>query len=236
MNLLRIDEFKDSLLDYALMTIPVFNDLNDYKRFFIENIHQGILRCKYKRKINFTDKLQTLVQDNLFHYSDSLRNKNIKTQLSYILGELIDNIEDHSMALNGSLSMIYSESEDCLYICVGDNGQTIKGTYESKAEDPLFRIAANDTAMALKFSTEGLSTKELPQHRGYGLSTSIEMIVRELGGSFMILSGSGFFISEESESDIIQLPDNMEFDGTMILIKMPVKEIGNNKLYNIISH
>lgn len=97
-------------------------------------------------------------------------------------------------------------------------------------------LVGDDHAEALRYSVKGLSTKNRPDNesRGYGLSTNLNMVVNGLGGSFMMLSGKGFFRCDEDGEQFVNLPDGLAWDGTMILVSIPLKQRAGFNVYNYI--
>jgi hypothetical protein len=111
----------------------------------------------------------------------------------------------------------------------------VYGSY-IKANKYLDRIEDNE-AKALKLATVGYSTKNLPsaENRGYGISTTKQMLVEGLKGEFFMLSGSAFHRHIYTENTYIQLPDTFRWDGTIILMRIPVdapQDFDYNKYIN----
>lgn len=167
------------------------------------------------------DKAQQALQKLIQKQSAADR---IATPLSYILGELICNIAQHAEVNNVLFFSEYTHSEDTLNICIADNGIGIFGSYV-KANKYLSEVGDND-ADALRIANEGYSTKNLPsaENRGFGISTSRNMLVKGLHGAFYMMSGSALQISEFGKTDkFIELPANVEWQGTLIFLRIPCK-------------
>lgn len=148
----------------------------------------------------------------------------IATSLSYILGELICNIAQHAETDKVFFFSEHTESGDVLNICIADNGIGIYGSYV-QANRYLSEVGDSD-ADALKIANEGYSTKNLPaaENRGFGISTSRNMLVKGLHGAFYMMSGSALQISEFAKPDkFLELPANVEWQGTLIFLKVPCK-------------
>ncbi len=148
----------------------------------------------------------------------------IATPLSYIFGELICNIAQHAEVNCAFFYSEYTDRDDSLNICIADNGIGIFGSYV-KANKYLSEVGDND-ADALKIANEGYSTKNLPaaENRGFGISTSRNMLVKGLHGAFYMMSGSALQISEFGKPDkFIELPSNVEWQGTLIFLKIPCR-------------
>lgn len=108
-------------------------------------------------------------------------------------------------------------------LVLADDGITVLGSYV-KAQKFLDEINGND-AEALRLANEGKSTKNLPnaENRGYGISSSKEMLSDGLHGSFFMLSGGAFHRHDSSGSVFVKLPNSIYWDGTIILMRIPVK-------------
>ena len=147
----------------------------------------------------------------------------VTTPVSYFLSELIDNIYEHSGSPNGYLFSQYLEHEQCINLCIADNGITIPGNY--KRAELYQQEIDNDPAEALRLANEGRSTKNRPEteNRGYGISTSKRMLVEGLGGSFFMLSGSAFHRYErQSLNYYANISHFFRWDGTLILLRVPI--------------
>lgn len=145
----------------------------------------------------------------------------IITPLSYMFGELITNIKEHSDCKHGYIFSQYLQRERCLNICISDDGITVLGSYR-KAGKFLNEIQDNP-AQALKYANEGNSTKNNSQERGFGIRTTRQMLVEGLNGSFFMMSGNAFFRSTKGKQDEVkELPKRIYWKGTIILIKIPI--------------
>ncbi len=141
--------------------------------------------------------------------------------LSLLLAELIDNITDHSYSPNGFIFCQLLPKEGNLYVFIGDTGRSI---YSSYATDPRYSgLLSSLESSALALALQGKSTKNRPENenRGYGISKSRSLIVDGLKGEFFILSGSSFFRHDPSGETLVDLPDPLRWDGTVVLLKIP---------------
>ena len=142
--------------------------------------------------------------------------------LSYLISELLDNINEHSQSPNGFVFSQYLEKEGMISLCIADTGITIAGSFE-KAGLYQKEIDGKETE-ALKLANEGYSTKNRPEaeNRGYGISTSKAMLVTGMKGAFFMLSGGAFHRYEDGANDYIGLKDIFRWNGTVILMRIPV--------------
>lgn len=188
------------------------NNLNEYARKTYTPV------CKFKlgdeRAI---DVLQSILQ-KIIRQQTNYDNE-IHTPLSYMLGEIICNISQHSKGEYGYIYSQYLKSEKCINVCIADDGITIYGSYVESGKY-LDRIEANE-AKALELANNGYSTKDIPE-RGFGLPTTREMLVEGLKGSFFELSGGAFYRYEGGTENYVILPETIFWNGTIILMKIPV--------------
>ena len=114
----------------------------------------------------------------------------------------------------------------CLMIAVANAqpADTTSLAWFRDAKFGLFQDEINgDEAMALKLANEGKSTKNLPnaENRGYGITSSKDMLVDGLKGSFFMLSGGAFHRSDSGGDIYINLPPDITWRGTVVLLRIP---------------
>lgn len=193
--------------------------------------------CKFSRKYKWIDELQAeLFSITAAEIRHRVEGWTPHTPISYLISELTCNIQEHSDASCGYMLMQCPIDDDSLYICIADNGITIHGSYVKSRKFELARIIGLDHAEALRYSTKGISTKNRPDNesRGYGISTNLDMVVNGLGGSFFLLSGRAFFRSDEEGEQFVNLPEGMNWDGTIILVRIPLKQNDSFNVYKYI--
>ncbi len=195
-------------------------DFNEALNTYLDKSYTPI--CRFDLCKTNVDALQTVLQNIIEKQSSA--SKEIKTPLSYFLGELICNINQHSCGKYGYVfSQCLSKKERCINLCIADDGITIYGSYV-RAKKYLEQIGDNE-AEALRLANEGYSTKDLPdcESRGFGISTSKSMLVDGLGGSFFMFSGGAFHRHDcHNGSVYIKLPDAIHWTGTIILMRIPI--------------
>ncbi len=155
--------------------------------------------------------------------------------VSWLLSELIDNITEHSHGLEGYLFCQYVERENMLYILIMDNGRSI---YTSFAADMRYQDnITNLESSALLMALQGKSTKNRPdaENRGYGISNSRKLVVDGLNGEFFLMSGAAFFRHDIHGEQVVDLPDNIRWNGTAVLLKIPTIIPAGFNFYNYIS-
>lgn len=166
------------------------------------------------------DGLQSILQKVIRKQSNA--DYDIISPMSYLLGELIDNMNEHSKGKYGYIFSQYLAAENCIDLVLADDGITIYGSYAA-SKKYLDEINGNE-AEALKLANEGKSTKNLPdaENRGYGISSSKRMLVEGLNGSFFMLSGGAFHRHDCNGSSFVKLPKTINWSGTVILMRIPV--------------
>lgn len=177
--------------------------------------------CQFDLCKGNIDGLQTILQRIIKKQSGA--DYRITTPLSYLLGELIDNMNEHSQGKHGYIFSQYLKREGCIDLVLADDGITIFGSY-IKAQKYLDEIGGSEVK-ALTLANEGRSTKNLPnaENRGYGISSSKRMLVDGLHGSFFMLSGGAFHRHDSNGSVYVKLPPNINWSGTIILMRIPVQ-------------
>lgn len=190
--------------------------------------------CKFNPNIEaHSDKAQRIIKE-------TLRNQiglhiNLYTTVSYFMGELVDNISEHSDSESAFIHSQYVPQEGMIYLFIADKGKSI---YTSFATDERYSgLLTQDESSAINLALEGKSTKNRPdtENRGYGISTTRKIVVEVLGGAFYILSGGVFYGYERDEdSQIADLPNDLQWDGTAILLKIPTKLPENFDIYQYI--
>lgn len=175
--------------------------------------------CRFDLRESDADSLQTVLQHIIMVQSKAC--EGMTTPLSYFLGELICNMTQHSMGHYGYVFSQYIPWEGCINLVLADDGISVYGSYV-RTRKYLDEIGGNE-ANALRLAYEGRSTKDLPyaENRGYGLSSSGKMLVEGLHGSFFMLSGGAFHRHDVSGAVFVRLPEAINWDGTVILMKIP---------------
>lgn len=73
------------------------------------------------------------------------------------------------------------------------------------------------------------------ENRGYGISSNIRMVVDGLHGEFAVLSGNALLLQSATQKKILDLPKEIDYKGTMIIIKIPAAIPYGFNLYNYTS-
>ena len=155
--------------------------------------------------------------------------------LTYLFDELICNIQQHAQADKGYAYLMYNKAAKTIEILIADFGITIYGSYVA-AQKHLDKLGDSD-AEALNLAQNGYSVKNLPdtENRGYGISSNMKMVVDGLHGEFAVLSGNALMLQVPNKRAILALPPEIDFKGTMIMVRIPAQVPDGFNLYNYMS-
>lgn len=161
--------------------------------------------------------------------------KSLNAPLTYLLDELICNIQQHAKTDKGYVYLSYNEGADAVEIVIADYGITIYGSYVA-AQKHLDKLGDSD-AEALNLAQKGYSVKNLPEteNRGYGISSNIKMVVDGLHGEFAALSGNALLLQMATNRKILALPPEIDFKGTMIMVRIPAQVPDKFNMYDYMS-
>lgn len=151
--------------------------------------------------------------------------------LAYFLGELTDNINEHSLAAEGYVFAQYYPNSNYLDLCVCDAGQ---GILQSYLNDPKFYPKSE--AEAIQLALSGRSTKDRPEARGFGITTTRNMLVNGLRGKLFLWSGNTTYLQTVSKEAIVSIDGNGHFQGTFIALRLPTVISNNFDFYKFIEH
>lgn len=168
-----------------------------------------------------------------FYIPDVLQSLNMP--LTYLLDELICNIQQHAQTDKGYAYLMYNKAAKSIEIVIADFGITIYGSYVA-AQKHLDKLGDSD-ADALNLAQNGYSVKNLPdtENRGYGISSNMKMVVDGLHGEFAVLSGNALMLQATNNRKILALPPEIDFKGTMIMVRIPAEVPDGFNLYDYMS-
>ena len=155
--------------------------------------------------------------------------------LTYLLDELICNIQQHAQTERGYAYLEYDAETNSIDIIIADFGITIYGSYVA-AQKHLDKLGNSD-AEALNLAQNGYSVKNLPntENRGYGISSNIRMVVEGLHGEFAVLSGNALLLRTGTQKKILALPPEIDYKGTIVVVKIPAVVPKDFNLYKYTS-
>ena len=161
--------------------------------------------------------------------------KSLNTPLTYLFDELICNIQQHAQTDKGYAYLMYNKEDNAIEILIADYGITIYGSYVA-AQKHLDKLGDSD-AEALNLAQNGYSVKNLPdtENRGYGISSNMKMVVEGLHGEFAALSGNALLLQAQNNRKILALPPEVDFKGTMIMVRIPAQIPDGFNIYDYMS-
>ena len=161
--------------------------------------------------------------------------KAFNVPLTYLLDELICNIQQHAQTERGYAFLEYNTTTDAIEIIIADMGITIYGSYVA-AQKHLDKLGNSD-AEALNLAQNGYSVKNLPdaENRGYGISSNIHMVIDGLHGEFAVMSGNALLLQSATHKKILDLPEEFDYKGTMVVVMIPATIPEGFNLYNYTS-
>lgn len=156
----------------------------------------------------------------------------MRTPLSSLLSELVGNIGEHSESKYGYL--FCQRIKNDLYLIICDRGKTIYNSYVDS--DKYLDMIGLDEAKAVMMANDGYSTKDLPEssNRGYGISKSRSMIVNGFGGAFFMLSGTAFYRHSLEGINVVNIPEEFRWDGTIVLMRIPTSVPSDFNFYDYV--
>jgi hypothetical protein len=176
----------------------------------------------------------TQLKEHLLPYCPDVL-KALTIPLTYLLDELICNIQQHAQTNKGYAYLMYNKEANTIEILIADFGITIYGSYVA-AQKHLDKLGDSD-ADALNLAQNGYSVKNLPdtENRGYGISSNMKMVVEGLHGEFAALSGNALLLQMANRREILALPSEIDFKGTMIMVRIPAQVPDGFNLYDYMS-
>lgn len=154
------------------------------------------------------------VIDNTF--PETLKGNSLK----YVIGELSDNIEQHSKYKNATIMVQHYKSKGYIDIGIMDDGISIPGNFEKN------NIKFDGDADSINKALEGVSTKK-EEGRGEGLPSSNRLVEKGFKGEFYLFSRRGGLVSSYQKERKLYKFENYIVSGTICYIRFeaPKKEI-----------
>lgn len=214
---MKLDVLRENIFNF----LKTIKDLqrNEEKSFELKELKfENILKSFYLLHLKSEGYLITL-ESEIF---SNLRIKNVKEEIqlnnasdvtNYFLGELVDNVKEHS---HTSEVYIFYKTNENEILGVADFGISIPLRYKELGFD------FKEPKEAIRMALEGISVKSR-EERGWGLQ-SIAKVIRVLNGKILIVSGEALSYLVNSETILENL--NFFWPGTSVIIefKKPEKE------------
>ncbi len=133
--------------------------------------------------------------------------------IKYILGELSDNIDEHSEFEYASLMAQYYPNKKIVDIAIFDNGISIPSLFEKH------KIQFKNDAEAINKAVSGkVTTKKEEQMRGFGLRTCSNLSIEGLGGELHIVSRNEILILKSKKEPILHEIKENPLKGTFFIL------------------
>lgn len=144
----------------------------------------------------------------------------IFTGINYLISEILDNVIEHSFSHGGGIVCQDYARKGYMDICIFDNGVTIPGSYRRAKllDDRSTDAQALQTTINRRLSTKNTAGSV---NRGFGISSSRQMLVHGLQGEFLIFSGSALYVSTPREEKVFPLPNHLGLHGTIVGLRIP---------------
>lgn len=145
--------------------------------------------------------------------------KEMVTALMYLIDEAVNNVLHHSKDDKGYMFAQYYKSKGYVDLVVADIGQTLLDTYSNFEK---YKNEVTDHESAMESALAGKSTKSIDVDRGFGISTSKELLTKGLNGKYFIYSGNVFNIHTSEINNITRLPETIYWQGVFLSLRIPV--------------
>ena len=141
------------------------------------------------------------------------------TALMYLIDEAVNNVLHHSFDDRGYLLAQYFPTKGYADIVIADIGRTILESYENSEK---YQGKIETDREAMEAALAGKSTKSNNVDRGFGISTSKEMLTKGLNGKYFLWSGNVCNIHNSEINNIINLPQTVYWQGAFLCLRIPV--------------
>ena len=145
-----------------------------------------------------------------------------ESAFKYVIGELMDNIYQHSCFDNAFVMAQRYSNKHFAEICLFDDGITIPGSL--KKAGAVF--GPDEHHFAIANAINGLSAKSSIE-RGFGLGSDIKLVTKGLKGEFLVVSGFGAVYVGKDGLKLFKLQEPHSLRGTLVSIRFayPAKEV-----------
>jgi hypothetical protein len=149
----------------------------------------------------------------------------------YLIDEAIQNIIDHSRESRGYILTQYYRTKKWVDVCIADRGIGLLRSYQNNGESTV-----TTHNLAMEKAVTGKSTKDRAESRGFGISTSREMLAQGIGGKYSLLSGTCLFNQTPEGRQIINLPPFMDYPGSIVTLRIPLMPKAGFEFYDYVNN
>jgi len=157
----------------------------------------------------------------------------MSSALMYLIDEAVANIIDHSDDDKGYLLAQYFKSKGYLDIVIADIGKTLLESYQTSEKHNADVLSDNQ---AMEAALAGKSTKSTNVDRGFGISTSKEMLTNGLNGKYFLWSGNVFNIHTSEINNVVNIPNEIRWQGVYLCLRIPVIPKPGFNLYDFVEN
>ena len=161
------------------------------------------------------DCISTVV-NLIMSQTNGVYNGECKNILYYVISELTNNIADHSESQHGVIFVQSYQTKGFIDITIADNGIGVYKSYEKTT-----KFKPKNESEAIEMAINGYSTKNQSESRGFGISTTSNLVVNGLNGTFCLWSGACVFIHNSTNRQSVKLENDVRFTGCLITIRLP---------------
>lgn len=246
MKSIKGNEFVEAILaSFFEMTKIVCDNIPETILLDNSNIESGMANAMFALwaekypSVTFLNKVNNLMDASNKEVMSTVINETtskcpvLSSYLRYLLGEMECNIQQHAQAKHSWLYVDYNSSSQSVDVVIADDGLSIMGSYIN-SEMHVDKLSEGD-ASAIDLARSGYSTKNRPsaENRGFGISTNVKIVADVLDGVFSIISGRALFLKSKKKLKLYDLPDDIEWKGTIIAVRIPVPT-GDFNMYKYI--
>jgi len=150
--------------------------------------------------------------EQLQHLCNNGKNFGGLMAFGYFLGEMVDNVYDHSQFAHAYVFAQMYPKMGFSEIALIDDGISIQGSYRKVG------YTFNDIEALLK-AIEGVSAKD--KERGFGLRTNVRLFAEGLKGEFLVVSGGAALYASHTNKKVYKLEPSQSLQGTLICVRLP---------------
>lgn len=142
------------------------------------------------------------------------------------ISEMVDNIQQHAKVNTAYILAQFYPGKKFLDICILDTGISIPGSYEAH------NIEFKSDGEAVMKALSGVSTRK-EGGRGKGLPTTMEAVSNLFGGEAVVMSRKGVaIVGSKMKIDILE--SSIGWQGTLLLLRIPVQKKSLPKLFDVL--
>lgn len=198
-------------------------DLEDKLKYYADRTYIPIVKLSTNmddKSVTLREKFQSEINSLIVKQTGV--DVSMRSALTYLIDELVNNALQHSRSISMWLSAQYYHNEKYIDITIADSGISILGSYKESGYEKYREIITH--TQAINNAVNGESTKEdkiSEGSRGFGIRTSKKMLSKGLNGKFVIMSGNAVLISSSFKEEIINLDGITEWGGTLAMLRIP---------------